>query len=140
MNTHSKDPPHFPLEHTAHMTLADVAKMTTSDTQDTHHRLWQGKKTPASRAWVAEVDRFSATVYAKAARHEIPREEAARQVSQMIATHSQARYIHGLFTYHHFLGWREKFMADLAAKPRPTRTESRLLADWAKLKALKGAA
>jgi hypothetical protein len=135
MNMHSKDLPRFPLEHTAHMTMADVAKMTTSDTQDVHHRLWMGEKTPASREWAAEVDRFSEALYAKVKAAEISREDAAAQVSQMIATHGHARYIHGLFTYHHFLGWRERFVTDLAAKPHHTPAESRLLADWAKLKA-----
>ncbi len=129
-----RDPPYFSLEHTAHLTIADMARMTPSHVRDTHHRLWVGEKTPASRAWSAEIRQFLEAVLAKAKSHEITHEEARRQVKQMIQTHGHARYIHGLYTYLHYLGWREKFMADLEAKPSHSRTESRLLADWAKLK------
>ncbi len=72
-----------------------MARMTPSDVRDTHHRLWVGEKTPASRAWSAEIRQFLEAVLAKAKSHEITHEEARRQVKQMIQTHGHARYIHG---------------------------------------------
>jgi hypothetical protein len=91
--------PTITLEHTAHITMKQIAGATTSAVQDAHHREWMAGNTPHTEAWHKAYSREADPLLARARNGEITEAELKAHLSAIAQRITTPHYIHSLFVY-----------------------------------------
>jgi hypothetical protein len=91
--------PVITLEHTAHITMKQIAGVTSSDVQDAHHREWMAGNTPHTEAWHEAYQREAQALRARARNHEMSEADLKAQLSALAQRLTTPHYIHSLFVF-----------------------------------------
>jgi hypothetical protein len=87
------------LEHTAGITMQQIAGATSGAVQDEHHRAFMNHETAAARALREAIHRDLDALIAKVRNKELSPDEARSESSATINRLTNAHYIHSLFVY-----------------------------------------